>query len=129
LTAISMKDFTVKLVTEYSKMKKRWEDGGLYYHVRTYIDKYTPAIRLIHWGKMKLYISAILASSRLGLPILTSSIAYLTGLKPRQVAEHLCYLASLKILSPMDKPEKGIFRRYKLTKEFIRYLYSKRTIK
>ena len=109
-----------KLMTEYKRMIDRWESGSLYYQTKEYIKTYTIySIR----PALKEYICAVLACARVGLPITSSLVAWLTGKKTETVYIVLEHLTSLKVLESI--PTESKLRKYKLTSEFIKTVYSR----
>jgi len=109
-----------KLKEEYKDMVDRWERGDLYYHLKQYIRTYT---KYPVKAGLKKYICAVLAIARVGLPITSTLLAWLTGVKIDAAHSELKHLASLKILESMPTSKK--LRKYKLTKGFISAVYSK----
>jgi len=109
-----------KLKEEYRRMMDRWECGSLYYHVKQYVKTYT---KYPVKAGVKKYISAVLAVARVGLPITSSLIAWLTNVSIDAAHSELKHLTSLKILESMFTKEK--LRKYKLTRDFINAVYIK----
>jgi hypothetical protein len=122
---VSCIDAEQLILKEFKRMIDLWECGRLYYHVRVFLYKFARGWWI---GKMNLKepICACLALSRLGLPITTHNVAWILKDKCENVNNKLSHLASYKVLEPIEPFKHDRFaRRYKLTSEFIEYIYKK----
>ena len=109
-----------QLLREYKAMLERWEKGDLYYHTKAYLKQYTV---FPFRSALKKYICAALACSRVGLPVTSSIVSWLTGKGIQAVYIELEHLSSLKILEPIKTEDK--WRKYQVNKEYIRTVYKK----
>jgi len=113
---------------EYEDMLRRWESGEFYYRLRFFMKHYAHKSWIQH-AKIKETICAILALSRIGLPITVPSVsAVLDGVcSEQEVYQRLMYLASYNILEPISllKSSRGRYlRAFKLTSQFIKSVYT-----
>ena len=116
------------LTREYKRMLDRWSSGGLYYHYRSFLKRYT-LLYLTKFSLAKKYVCGVLAIARLGMPITSNLLAWLTGTDLNLSLGAIEHLSSLKVVEPLDPiVRKGVsgaplVRRFKLTEEFIRHVY------
>ena len=59
---------------EYEAMLRRWENGEFYYRLRFYMKHYAHK-SWIRYGRIKETVCAVLALSRMGLPITVPSVS------------------------------------------------------
>lgn len=116
------------LKREYEIMLQRWEGGTLYYRLKFYMKHYAYK-SWIRYEEIKEMICAVLALSRIGLPITVPFVrAVLDGAHDEQEIYHkLMYLASYNILEPVKllKSNSGRYLRgFKLTPHFIKSVYT-----
>jgi len=124
-------DLMARIREEYKRMLERWESGNLYYHFKTFIKNYAKT-GWLRYGSVKEAVCAILALSRLGLPITTPLVAALL-MSGKELAkaevearEKLFYLASYGIIEPAEvsRTSRGWFvRRFKVSKTFLEVMY------
>ena len=123
--AVSLVDVLDRVKAEYNRMIERWETSGLYFHLRYYMKKYART-SWVRYGKLKDAVCAVLALSRLGLPISTPTVNFLLERSEQEVYQKLMYLASYNILEPVKagRSRRGRYTRtFKLTKRFVEAVY------
>ena len=121
-------DLVSLLRREYEAMLQRWENGEFYYRLRFFMKHYAHKSWIRH-AKIKETVCAILALSRIGLPITVPSVSVvLDGVcSEQEVYQRLMYLASYNILEPISllKSSRGRYLRgFKLTPQFIKSVYT-----
>lgn len=125
--ALSYEELMERLRAEYERMIDRWETGGLFWHFKVYLKKFSKK----HWVRhasthYKKPVCAILALSRLGLPITSTAIQDITEMDPYDAYARLLYLSSYGILEP-TKPTRfhgaKSLRAYKINPGFLTYVY------
>lgn len=114
---------------EYAEMKSRWEAGELYYRLRFYMKHYAHK-SWIRYERMRGMVCAVLALSRMGIPITVPLVnVILEGeLREQEVYQKLMYLASYNILEPISLLKSGsgrYLRGFKLTTQFVESVYTK----
>ena len=112
------------LLEEYRKMLDRWSSGQLFYHFQSFIKRYAKR----GWVRSKWIhqlVCSVLALARLGFPINTASVAYLIDANPQKAYFGLIYLSSYGVLDPVDLNIGSRARHYKLSSQFIEYVYKK----
>ena len=114
---------------EYEAMLRRWENGEFYYRLRFYMKNYAHK-SWIRYERMKDTVCAILALSRMGVPITVPSVSVvLKGTcSEQEVYQKLMYLASYNILEPISLLRSGsgrYLRGFKLTPQFVESVYTK----
>jgi len=109
-----------QLLREYRTMLERWEKGDLYYHTKAYIKQFT--VMPFRAG-IKEYICAVLACSRVGLPITSTLVSWLTGKSIEATYIELEHLSALNVLTPIKTEDK--WRKYQVNKEYIKAVYKK----
>jgi len=113
---------------EYRSMLRRWENGEFYYRLKFYMKHYAHK-SWIRYDRIKEMVCAVLALSRVGLPITVPSvIAVLNGTcNEHEVYQKLMYLASYNILEPTSLLKSGngrYLRGFKLTPQFVESVYT-----
>lgn len=123
--AVSLVDVLDRVKAEYNRMIERWETSGLYFHLRYYMKRYAHR-SWVRYGKLKDAVCAVLALSRLGIPISTPTVNFLLERGEQEVYQKLMYLASYNILEPVkaSRSRRGRYiRTFKLTKQFVEAVY------
>ena len=113
---------------EYKAMLRRWENGEFYYRLRFYMKHYAHK-SWIRYETIKNTVCAVLALSRIGLPITVPSVSVvLNGTRSEQeIYQKLMYLASYNVLEPISLLKSGngrYLRGFKLTPQFIESVYT-----
>ena len=113
---------------EYEAMLRRWENGEFYYRLRFYMKHYAHK-SWIRYETIKNTVCAVLALSRIGLPITVPSVSVvLNGTRSEQeIYQKLMYLASYNVLEPISLLKSGngrYLRGFKLTPQFIESVYT-----
>ena len=113
---------------EYKAMLRRWENGEFYYRLRFYMKHYAHK-SWIRYETIKNAVCAVLALSRIGLPITVPSVSVaLNGAHSEQeIYQKLMYLASYNVLEPISLLKSGngrYLRGFKLTPQFIESVYT-----
>ena len=121
-------EIVAALRREYGEMRRRWENGEFYYRLRFYTKHYAHK-SWIRYAKMKNVVCAVLALSRMGIPITVPSVsAVLNGACSEQEAyQKLMYLASYNILEPISLLRSGCgryLRGFKLSPRFVEAVYT-----
>ena len=116
------------LKREYKAMLRRWENGEFYYRLRFYMKHYAHK-SWIRYETIKNTVCAVLALSRIGLPITVPSVSVvLNGTRSEQeIYQKLMYLASYNVLEPISLLKSGngrYLRGFKLTPQFIESVYT-----
>jgi len=114
------------LKDEHNKMNARWEDGPLYYRVKEYFKKFGRPLTNIRSCINKPYITALLTLARLGLPITSTLIAFMTGQRIERslgILEHYCSLGMLEPQDPLKNVHGPFLRKFKLQSDFIEFVY------
>jgi len=113
-----------ELVKEYKRMLERWQSRGLFFHFLAFTKRFAKKGWLRSKDLHKI-VCASLAIARLGLPITTTLISYITGLGVPSVYSKTVLLSSYNVLHPVTLKDGTRTRFFKLSEEFIRYGYSK----
>jgi len=113
---------------EYKAMLRRWENGEFYYRLRFYMKHYAHK-SWIRYETIKNTVCAVLALSRIGLPITVPSVSVvLNGARSEQeIYQKLMYLASYNVLEPISLLKSGngrYLRGFKLTPQVIESDYT-----
>jgi len=121
-------DLVSMLRCEYRAMLRRWENGEFYYRLKFYMRHYAHK-SWIRYDRIKETVCAVLALSRMGLPITVPSVnTVLNGSSDEhEVYQKLMYLASYNILEPISllKSDNGRYLRgFKLTPQFVESVYT-----
>ena len=121
-------DLVSMLRREYRAMLRRWENGEFYYRLKFYMKHYAHK-SWIRYDRIKEMVCAVLALSRMGLPITVPSVnTVLNGSSDEhEVYQKLMYLASYNILEPISllKSDNGRYLRgFKLTPQFVESVYT-----
>ena len=122
METVKVEDIQKKLREEYCKVMRNWETGKLYYRTINYVKTYT---RGIFNSKAKNYIVAVIALARLGMPITTNSIRWLTNSSDQCAYSRAEHLSSLNILEPVEYGKaRGSPRMFKIVPEYLTSIYS-----
>jgi len=123
-----------ELNREYRRMIDRWEKGDLYYHFREFVKR-TSFPERQRYKISKKYISAVLALARLGFPITSATLGWILDsdlTRCEAICKHLCSIKVLTPLKSIGRHDMKAFssrfkpmRYFKLTREFIRQVYTK----
>jgi len=120
---MNLEELKAKVLDEYKKVKREWEDGKYYFRAREYFKRFS----MDSWIRMVKYerVCMVISLSRLGLPITSSILSWFFGLSHQVSTETLRSLSALGVLEPMGLHSfKKVARRYKLNPRFIRAIYS-----
>ena len=124
---MNLEEIKERVLDEYKKVLVEWENTGrFYYRFREYRKQYSR----VHWGNMinhKL-LCLVIAMSRVGVPITSSTLSWISGKELRKSHGFLATLANNKIIEPVGLLEidrRTTPRLYKLSSDFISSLYTR----
>ena len=114
-----------QVMEEYRKVLRQWELGKFYYRFKEYLRQFSRDkwINSINYKNVCL----IIAMSRVGVPISTSTLSWLSDKSVHASREFIRTLTVNKILEPIGLLEidgRTIPRLYKLSSDFIKALYT-----
>jgi len=121
-----MEEIKEKVLDEYKRVLMNWETGRYYYRFREFIKQYSR----VHWGNLINHrlLCLVISMSRIGIPITSSTLAWISDRNIRNAERFLKTLTSNKILEPTGMLEinrRTTPRLYKLSSEFISALYTR----
>jgi len=120
MQTVKYEDLWARLEAEYKRMIQRWETGGLLWHTRVYMRRYAKK-SWFNPRKYKKPICAVLALSRLAIPIMDTIVSSLID-EPLNFTYHrLVYLSSYGVLEPTKASK--IHRMFKISPKFLEYVY------
>ncbi len=115
-----------KALEEYRRVLREWETGRFYYRFREYVKQYSKT----HWANLINHnlLCMVIAMSRLGIPITSSTLSWLSGKGLVNTHSFLGTLASNKIVEPVGIAQlnkKSSPRLYRLSPDFITAIYTR----
>jgi len=126
---MDMEEIKEKVLDEYKRVLREWENTGrFYYRFREYIKQYSK----VHWGNLINHrlLCIVIAMSRVGVPITSSTLSWISGKGLKNSHRFLMTLASNKIIEPIGLLEidgRTTPRLYRLSSGFIDALYTRIT--
>jgi len=133
--AVEIDELISRIKAEYNKLIKLWETGRLYFHTTAFMRKFAKKGWLRQLKKEN--VCAVITMSRLGIPITFPTFKWFREaiinkeISDRRSRDIISYLATYSILTPIaplnpdNSLKKRPARRFKLSSQFINYLYEK----